>query len=88
MSHAGSAGVHHGLRVVDFGHYLAGPMVAVYLADFGADVIYIDPPGGPRCDNPANAALQRNKRTVHLALKTPRGQRDDKAVDQHSRRRD
>ena len=37
-----------GLRVVDFGQYVAGPLAAVLLADQGADVIHVDPPGGPR----------------------------------------
>ena len=37
-----------GIRVLDFGHYLAGPMVGMILADQGAEVIRIDPPGGPR----------------------------------------
>jgi crotonobetainyl-CoA:carnitine CoA-transferase CaiB-like acyl-CoA transferase len=40
-------GALEGIRLLDFGQYLAGPMVAVMLADQGADVIRIDPPGGP-----------------------------------------
>lgn len=58
-----------GLRVVDFGQWLAGPLVAVWLADAGADVIRVDPPGGPRWDHPANAMLQRGKRSLVLDLK-------------------
>lgn len=60
-----------GVRVVDFGQYIAGPMAAMLLADQGADVIRIDPPGGPRWDSPANAALLRGRRSVTLDLKTP-----------------
>ena len=58
-----------GLRVVDFGQWLAGPLVATWLADTGADVIRVDPPGGPRWDHPANAMLQRGKRSIVLDLK-------------------
>jgi len=35
-----------GIRVVDFGHYIAGPLAATMLADQGADVVHVDPPGG------------------------------------------
>jgi crotonobetainyl-CoA:carnitine CoA-transferase CaiB-like acyl-CoA transferase len=57
-----------GVRVVDFGQYIAGPMAAMMLADQGADVIRVDPPGGPRWDSPANAALLRGRRSVVLDL--------------------
>jgi crotonobetainyl-CoA:carnitine CoA-transferase CaiB-like acyl-CoA transferase len=57
-----------GLRVVDLGQYLAGPLCALLLADQGADVIRVDPPGGPRWDSPANAALLRGRRHVILDL--------------------
>lgn len=36
-----------GVNVVDFGQYIAGPAVAMMLADFGATVVHVDPPGGP-----------------------------------------
>lgn len=57
-----------GLRVVDFGQWLAGPLIAVWLADAGADVVRVDPPGGPRWRHPANAMLQRGKRSIVLDL--------------------
>ncbi len=60
-----------GLRVLDLGQYLAGPLVAMLLADGGADVIHVDPPGGPRWRHPANVALQRGKRRVELDLHSP-----------------
>lgn len=66
-------GALNGIRVVDFGQYLSAPMAAMFLADNGADVIHIDPPGGPRWDHPANAALYRGKRSITLDLKTPAG---------------
>ncbi|RTE66703.1 CoA transferase [Amphritea opalescens] len=62
-----------GYRVVDFGQYIAGPAVAMMLADQGADVVHIDPPGGARWDNPAEAILNRGKRCVTLDLKTEEG---------------
>jgi crotonobetainyl-CoA:carnitine CoA-transferase CaiB-like acyl-CoA transferase len=62
-----------GLRVVDFGQWLAGPLVAAWLADAGADVVRVDPPGGPRWDHPANAILQRGKRSIVVDLHTEDG---------------
>ncbi len=38
----------HGVRVVDLGPFTAGPLTARYLADLGAEVIKIEPPGGER----------------------------------------
>ena len=37
-----------GIRVIDFGQYVAGPLLGVLLGNEGADVVHIDPPGGPR----------------------------------------
>ncbi|MBQ6670469.1 MAG: CoA transferase, partial [Firmicutes bacterium] len=31
-----------GVRVIDFGQYIAGPLAAMILADFGAEVIHVD----------------------------------------------
>ena len=62
-------GVLEGTRVIDFGQYIAGPMAAMLLGDQGADVIRIDPPGGPRWNTPANATWNRNKRSITLDLK-------------------
>lgn len=61
------------LRVLDFGHYLAGPLVGMMLADLGAEVIRIDPPDGPRWRDPAFDMLSRGKRSLVLDLKTDAG---------------
>ena len=61
------------IRVLDFGHYLAGPLVGMMLADLGAEVIRIDPPGGPKWQDPAFDMLSRGKRSLTLDLKTEAG---------------
>ena len=58
-----------GVRVIDFGQYVAGPMAAMLLGDHGAEVIRIDPPGGPRLVTPANATWQRGKQSRVLDLR-------------------
>lgn len=58
-----------GVRVLDFGQYVAGPLAAMLMADQGAEVTRIDPPGGPRLDTPANATWNRGKRSVVLDLR-------------------
>ncbi len=64
------------IRVIDFGHFVAGPVTGMLLADQGADVIKIDPPGGPRFDTEANATWNRGKRSITLDLKN----QDDAAI--------
>ena len=70
------AGALDGTRVIDFGQYIAGPLVGMLLADQGADVIKVDPPGGPRWKTPANSTWNRGKRSIVLDLK----QADDLAT--------
>jgi len=65
-----------GVRVVDFGQQIAGPAVAMVLADLGATVVHIDPPEGPQWNHPANAILNRNKSCLSLDLKTTQGLSD------------
>lgn len=78
-----ATGVLSGVRVLDFGRYIAGPFCATLLAEFGADVIRIEKRGGsedrfvqPVCeDGPGATFLQlgRNKRGVTLNPRTPGG---------------
>ena len=62
-----------GVRVVDFGQWIAGPLAAMLLGDQGAEIARIDPPGGPRWKTPANATLDRGKTSVMLDLKRDEG---------------
>src|SRR4051812_45477631 len=70
----------HGLKVLDLTAHRAGPTAVRQLADWGADVIKIEPPGGPATDatgsrrsGPDFQNLHRNKRSLTLNLKTPEG---------------
>lgn len=73
----------NGLRVIELGHFIAGPFATRLLADLGAEVIKIEP---PQSGDPARgwgAAVDgaslwwsvhaRNKKCVTLDLKHPRG---------------
>lgn len=73
-----------GLRVLELGQLIAGPFASKTLADFGADVIKIEPPGAGDplrnwrlLKNGTSVWWQvqaRNKRSVALDLRTPQGQ--------------
>ena len=68
-------GALRGLRVLDFGHYIAGPLLGMLLSDQGAEVIKVERPGGdPARMEPAFATWNRGKRSVSLDLKTQAGQ--------------
>jgi len=68
-----------GIRVLEFGHYIAAPFCTQILADQGADVIKVEPPGGgPRrnSDPVRNKGgyfpmVNRNKRSIEVDLKSP-----------------
>jgi crotonobetainyl-CoA:carnitine CoA-transferase CaiB-like acyl-CoA transferase len=66
-----------GVRVVELGVVMAGPATAAILADWGADVVKLEPrEGDPQRGNaePAYFRLDnRGKRSVALDLKTERG---------------
>jgi crotonobetainyl-CoA:carnitine CoA-transferase CaiB-like acyl-CoA transferase len=67
-----------GLRVLDLTLARAGPTCVRHLADWGADIIRVEPPGtndglgGPR-DGFDSVNLHRNKRGIALDLKHPDG---------------
>ena len=64
-----------GVRVIDFGQYLAGPFGPMIFADLGADVIKVEPVTGDgmRMVNQAFFGCQRGKRDISLNVKDPRG---------------
>lgn len=68
-------------------HVIAGPMASLYLAQLGAEVVKIEPPGagevmrasrtrgdGPECgDTPAFAASAQTKQSVAVDIRTAEG---------------
>ena len=72
-----------GIRVLDFGRYIAGPYCAALLADLGADVIRIErigggedrwvAPVGPDGVGAMYLAMNRNKRAMTLDPAAPAG---------------
>jgi crotonobetainyl-CoA:carnitine CoA-transferase CaiB-like acyl-CoA transferase len=67
-------GALHGLRVLELTHVMAGPFCGQVLADMGADVIKVEPPGTGDSSRRsmgtgAFLAVNRNKRSVALDLK-------------------
>ncbi|MGI9478877.1 MAG: CoA transferase, partial [Hyphomicrobiaceae bacterium] len=73
---AEAVGPGEGIRVVDMSRLVAGNALSLQLADFGADVIKIEPPGGDalRHWRDAGQALHwkvygRNKKSVVLNLR-------------------
>ncbi|MGH6962884.1 MAG: CoA transferase [Phenylobacterium sp.] len=65
---------YRGVRVADFSQGLAGPMAAMLLGDFEAEIVKVEPPGGDRAkDHPGYHAFNRNKQVLTLDLDTPDG---------------
>ncbi len=70
-----------GVRVVEFGNLIGGPYAGMLLADMGADVVKIEPPGGdlargfgPYVGGVSYyfAAINRGKRSVAVDPRAPR----------------
>jgi crotonobetainyl-CoA:carnitine CoA-transferase CaiB-like acyl-CoA transferase len=78
-------GILTGYRVVDLSIAMAGPLAAMRLGDLGADVVKVEPvtgewqrhaPAGGAAGHQVNAsflALNRNKRSLAVDLKSPEG---------------
>jgi len=74
----------HGLRILDLTRLFPGPYLTLTLADLGAEVVKVEPPGGadwvrylpPKVNDVSAvfAALNRNKRSLCLNLKNEAGQ--------------
>lgn len=72
-----------GIRILDLGKYIAGPYAATLLADFGAEVVRVEPPrgGDDRFVSPVSSAgegalffqVGRNKRSLGLDYSKPEG---------------
>ncbi len=64
-----------GVRVIDFGQYLAGPFGPMIIGDLGAEVIKVEPVTGDgmRLAGKPFFACQRGKRDIALDLKHPDG---------------
>ena len=67
-------GALRGLKVLDFGHYIAGPLLGMLLSDQGAEVIKVErPDGDPVRKELAFATWNRGKRSIALDLKSDLG---------------
>ena len=72
-----------GIRVLDLTRLLPGPVCTLYLADLGADVVKVEDTGAgdyarslgnrPGTVSTFFRAVNRNKRSIALDLKDPRG---------------
>jgi crotonobetainyl-CoA:carnitine CoA-transferase CaiB-like acyl-CoA transferase len=68
-----------GVRVVEFTHMVMGPTCGMILADLGAEVIKVEPPGGDKTRKLPGLGIgffrsfNRNKKSVVLDINTPEG---------------
>lgn len=62
-----------GLTVLDMSHALSGPFSTMLLAELGAEIIKVEPPGGdhfrPSNGGATSAVVNRNKRSICIDLK-------------------
>ncbi|MDP9458692.1 MAG: CoA transferase [Actinomycetota bacterium] len=80
---AGPRGPLAGVKVVEFAQVIAGPLAGTLMADLGADVVHVEPPGrgdSARYMGPAKdgahlwwKVLGRNKRSVTLDMRVEEG---------------
>ena len=68
-----------GIRVIELSHMVMGPSAGLVLADLGADVTKVEPPGGDKTRRLKGSGAgyftmyNRNKRSVCIDLKSERG---------------
>ncbi|HWF76618.1 MAG TPA: CoA transferase [Caulobacteraceae bacterium] len=63
-----------GVKIVDCSQGRVGPMAAMLMADFGAEVLKLEPPGGDwMADKPGYQMWNRNKARLALDVTTPDG---------------
>ncbi len=80
-----STGILAGLHVIDMSTYVAGPSAGMLLAQLGADVVRVDPPGGatdtrrlPLADDGTSLywiGLNKGKRSIVLDTRSDEGRR-------------
>ena len=75
-----------GIRVVEFTHMVMGPTCGMILADLGAEVIKVEPPGGDKTRKLPGLGIgffrtfNRNKKSVVLDLESAAGRADALAL--------
>ncbi|MBE7733025.1 CaiB/BaiF CoA transferase family protein [Devosia faecipullorum] len=90
-----SGNVLEGIRVLDFSRVFAGPAATQVLGDMGAQVLKVEPPGGDEARyygvtkarlerfggvSPSFLALNRNKRSLEIDLRTEEGKEIARAL--------
>ncbi|HUZ11481.1 MAG TPA: CoA transferase [Caulobacteraceae bacterium] len=91
MARGMSAGPLSDLRVIELGSLIAGPFCGQILADFGAEVIKLEDPGGgdpmrqwgrslPKGLSPWWPVIGRGKKSVTLDLRAPQGRKLARAL--------
>jgi crotonobetainyl-CoA:carnitine CoA-transferase CaiB-like acyl-CoA transferase len=86
VTSAADVGPLHGITVIELGHWMAAPAAGGVLADWGADVIKIEPHGGepmrriwgsaganPDAPNGGFTSANRGKRSLELDVRSPAG---------------